>query len=124
VCWVKALRGLSPCRLKHIIEQYADGPGVLLELVQNADDAGASEISFLLDTQTYASNSVLGKHHRGMRIYIATYIKWLRVPPGNVAGFEMLAGNQGKSGADGGDRRYMTHVHPSISACYGSRSGI
>ena len=47
-------------RLKHIIEQYADGPGVLLELVQNADDAGASEISFLLDSQTYASNSVLG----------------------------------------------------------------
>ena len=47
-------------RLKHIIEQYADGPGVLLELVQNADDAGASEVSFLLDTKTYASNSVLG----------------------------------------------------------------
>ena len=33
---------------------------MLLELVQNADDAGASEISFLLDTQTYPSNSVLG----------------------------------------------------------------
>ena len=50
----------SQHRLKHIIEQYADGPGVLLELVQNADDAGATEISFLLDTQNYASNSVLG----------------------------------------------------------------
>ena len=61
----QALRGLPPCRLKHIIEQYADGPGVLLELVQNADDAGASEISFLLDSKTYASNSVLGKHHHG-----------------------------------------------------------
>ena len=54
------MTGRLSCRLKHIIEQYADGPGVLLELVQNADDAGASEISFLLDTQTYASNSVLG----------------------------------------------------------------
>ena len=54
------LSALPYRRLKHIIEQYADGPGVLLELVQNADDAAASEISFLLDTQTYASNSVLG----------------------------------------------------------------
>jgi sacsin len=50
------------CRLKHIIEQYADGPGVLLELAQNADDAGASEIRFLLDTASYATNSVLGAH--------------------------------------------------------------
>ena len=58
--FAQSMSVLSACSLKHIIEQYADGPGVLLELVQNADDAGASEISFLLDTQTYASNSVLG----------------------------------------------------------------
>ncbi len=65
------MSGFPSRRLKHIIEQYADGPGVLLELVQNADDAGASEISFLLDTQTYASNSVLGKHHGGTRLLFA-----------------------------------------------------
>lgn len=33
--------------------------GVLLELIQNADDAGASQMSFLLDTSTYPSDSVL-----------------------------------------------------------------
>nr|KYP37061.1 Sacsin [Cajanus cajan] len=32
-------------RLKHILEMYADGPGTLFELVQNAEDAGASETS-------------------------------------------------------------------------------
>jgi hypothetical protein len=29
--------------------------------VQNADDAGATEIGFLLDEQQYASNSILGR---------------------------------------------------------------
>lgn len=48
-------------RLKHIIEDYADGPGILLELLQNADDAGATEVSFLLDTRQYGTNSVLGE---------------------------------------------------------------
>lgn len=33
---------------------------MLLELAQNADDAGASEIRFLLDTASYPTNSVLG----------------------------------------------------------------
>ena len=27
-------------RLKHIIDAYPDGPGILMELIQNADDAG------------------------------------------------------------------------------------
>ncbi|KAG9441938.1 hypothetical protein H6P81_017792 [Aristolochia fimbriata] len=46
-------------RLKHIVEMYADGPGILFELVQNADDAGASEVSFLLDKTQYGTSSVL-----------------------------------------------------------------
>ncbi|KAL2612990.1 hypothetical protein R1flu_024682 [Riccia fluitans] len=46
-------------RLKHIVEMYADGPGILCELVQNADDAGASEVSFLLDKAQYGTSSVL-----------------------------------------------------------------
>ena len=56
--------GNATRRLKHIIEQYADGPGVLLELAQNADDAGASEIRFLLDTCSYRTNSLLGVSDR------------------------------------------------------------
>ncbi|XP_047319790.1 sacsin isoform X2 [Impatiens glandulifera] len=46
-------------RLKHILEMYADGPGVLFELVQNAEDAKASEVIFLLDTTQYGTSSVL-----------------------------------------------------------------
>ncbi|GAB4842780.1 hypothetical protein Ancab_012755 [Ancistrocladus abbreviatus] len=46
-------------RLKHILEMYADGPGILFELVQNAEDAGASEVIFLLDKTQYGTSSVL-----------------------------------------------------------------
>ncbi|KAJ4961747.1 hypothetical protein NE237_021657 [Protea cynaroides] len=46
-------------RLKHIVEMYADGPGILFELVQNAEDAGASEVVFLLDKTQYGTSSVL-----------------------------------------------------------------
>ena len=48
-------------RLKHIIQDYADGPGILLELLQNADDAAASEVAFLLDNTHYGTSSVLGE---------------------------------------------------------------
>jgi len=46
-------------RLKHILEMYADGPGTLFELVQNAEDAGASEVIFLLDNTHYGTSSIL-----------------------------------------------------------------
>ncbi|XP_020581520.1 sacsin isoform X2 [Phalaenopsis equestris] len=46
-------------RLKHIVEMYADGPGILFELVQNAEDAQASEVVFLLDKTQYGTSSVL-----------------------------------------------------------------
>ncbi|KAL0308621.1 UNVERIFIED_CONTAM: Sacsin [Sesamum radiatum] len=35
-------------RLRHILEMYADGPAVLFELVQNAEDAGASNVTFFI----------------------------------------------------------------------------
>lgn len=46
-------------RLRHILEMYADGPGVLFELVQNAEDAGASNVIFLLDKTQYGTSSLL-----------------------------------------------------------------
>lgn len=46
-------------RLRHILEMYADGPGILFELVQNAEDASASEVIFLLDKTQYGTSSVL-----------------------------------------------------------------
>ena len=39
-------------RLKRLLEDYTDGLSVLKELVQNADDAGATEIRFLYDERT------------------------------------------------------------------------
>ena len=38
-------------RLRHILDAYADGPGVISELVQNADDAGATEVRLMLDAR-------------------------------------------------------------------------
>ena len=49
-------------RLRHILEAYSDGPGVISELIQNADDAGASEVKLLLDTrdqETLGTKSLL-----------------------------------------------------------------
>ena len=39
-------------RLKRLLDDYTDGFSVLKELVQNADDAGATEIRFLYDERT------------------------------------------------------------------------
>ena len=39
-------------RLNRLLEEYTDGLAVLKELVQNADDAGATEVRFLYDERT------------------------------------------------------------------------
>ena len=39
-------------RLKHLLEDYTDGLAIPKELIQNADDAGATEIKFLYDERT------------------------------------------------------------------------
>ena len=39
-------------RLNRLLEEYTDGFAVLKELVQNADDAGATEVRFLYDERT------------------------------------------------------------------------
>ena len=46
-------------RLRHILELYPDGPQILNELVQNADDARASEVSILVNRQSYPTSSLL-----------------------------------------------------------------
>ncbi|KAK7242761.1 sacsin [Aureococcus anophagefferens] len=42
-------------RLAHILQLYPEGSGILNELVQNADDAGASEVRVLLDARSAAT---------------------------------------------------------------------
>ena len=46
-------------RLKTILDLYPDGNPILSELIQNADDAGATELRIMLDLNTYPSESLL-----------------------------------------------------------------
>ncbi|XP_078595174.1 sacsin-like isoform X2 [Branchiostoma floridae x Branchiostoma japonicum] len=48
-------------RLKTIIDEYKEGPGIFYELIQNADDAGATEVKFAVDWRqnTQARKSLL-----------------------------------------------------------------
>ena len=46
-------------RLRNILELYADGIGILYEMIQNADDAGATEIAFMLDEVDHGTTSLL-----------------------------------------------------------------
>ncbi len=45
-------------RLHKILEEYPDGSQVLREILQNSDDAKSTEQVFILDRNTYPSNSV------------------------------------------------------------------
>src|SRR3954466_440167 len=45
-------------RLYNILEEYPDGSQVLREILQNSDDAKSTEQIFILDHNTYASNTL------------------------------------------------------------------
>jgi len=47
-------------RLRHILEMYPEGPGILSELIQNADDAGARTVKVLFNAKEYGTKSLLG----------------------------------------------------------------
>jgi hypothetical protein len=46
-------------RLKTILDMYPDGNPIFSELIQNADDAGATVVSILVDENTYNKESLL-----------------------------------------------------------------
>ena len=46
-------------RLKNILNEYKEGTGVFRELVQNADDAGATEVQFVLDWRSHPTEKLL-----------------------------------------------------------------
>ena len=48
-------------RLRNIVEMYPEGPQQLSELIQNADDAKASIVKFLITTKQHKTNSLLSK---------------------------------------------------------------
>ncbi|DBA01824.1 TPA: LOW QUALITY PROTEIN: hypothetical protein N0F65_002940 [Lagenidium giganteum] len=46
-------------RISSILEQYPDGPHILSELIQNADDAGATKVSIMFSNATFGTSSLL-----------------------------------------------------------------
>jgi hypothetical protein len=46
-------------RLRKILDEYPDGSQVLREILQNSDDSKSTEQIFILDHNTYPSNSLL-----------------------------------------------------------------
>ena len=45
-------------RIKNILKEYKEGVGIFKELIQNADDAGASTVKFLVDWRKGATDSL------------------------------------------------------------------
>ena len=45
-------------RIRNILREYKDGVGIFKELIQNADDAGATEVKFLVDWRNGRTNSL------------------------------------------------------------------
>ena len=46
-------------RIREILANYPEGTTLLKELIQNADDAGATQISFCLDRRRHGKDSLL-----------------------------------------------------------------
>ena len=46
-------------RLSNILSEYKDGLTIIKEMIQNADDAGATEVNILHDTRTHSSHSLV-----------------------------------------------------------------
>lgn len=46
-------------RIREVLSNYPEGTTVLKELIQNADDAGATKVSFCLDRRTHGVQSLL-----------------------------------------------------------------
>ncbi|XP_078401544.1 sacsin isoform X1 [Cetorhinus maximus] len=58
--------------LKDILRRYPEGGQILKELIQNAEDAGATEVKFLYDETEYGTNSLWSemlKEYQGPALY-------------------------------------------------------
>ena len=47
-------------RLRHVLDLYPEGNGIVYELLQNADDAGARTVKVVLSRRHFASTSLIG----------------------------------------------------------------
>ncbi len=60
-------------RLKNILRLYAEGAGTLFEFIQNADDAKATEVTFLLNMDEYGKSALISptmKPWQGPALYV------------------------------------------------------
>ena len=68
-------------RLNHILQLYPEGPGIINELIQNADDARATEFSVMLNLEEYGKNSLLGpkmSKWQGPALYVYNNVpRWI-----------------------------------------------
>ena len=48
-------------RIREILRNYPEGSSILKELIQNADDAGATEVSFVLDLRQHGKQKLWSK---------------------------------------------------------------
>lgn len=59
-------------RLKNILKDYKDDVGIFKEIIQNADDAGATKVRFLIDWRKHPTTSLLSpgmKHCQGPALW-------------------------------------------------------
>lgn len=55
------------CRLRRLVDSYRSDTGIFNELLQNADDAGATEIVFIMDYDTYPNENVFDERFRPLQ---------------------------------------------------------
>uniref|UniRef100_A0A1X7T561 Sacsin/Nov domain-containing protein n=1 Tax=Amphimedon queenslandica TaxID=400682 RepID=A0A1X7T561_AMPQE len=48
-------------RLRNILKEYKDGLTIIKEMIQNADDAGATEVNILYDNRTHSTKNLILK---------------------------------------------------------------
>ncbi|XP_054442512.1 sacsin isoform X5 [Pteronotus mesoamericanus] len=59
--------------LKDILRRYPEGGQILKELIQNAEDAGATEVKFVYDETQYGTETLWSKdtaHYQGAALYV------------------------------------------------------
>ena len=67
-------------RIKNLIHGYSDPLDIFKEMIQNADDAGASEIEFILDVRQHETEKALSeKHLQGPALLVANNVNLLEM---------------------------------------------
>ena len=54
-------------------ELYPEGPSILSELIQNADDAGAKTVKIMYNAKRYGSSSLMGQKMAAWQVSSSSY---------------------------------------------------